>query len=155
MHSAYRTAIGYFALFGLLLLGSGAVLFFSKIGFSPEAMTLYYLGNDESAGKSAYGLLETAVPHLGAMGLFIMVLGHFMLFAPNKAKRKAIKLTVTLLIAAAFDIISGPMIAAGYTFWVWIKLGAFATLLLLGVLLALFILYFSFWHSLSPQRHPQ
>jgi hypothetical protein len=155
MHSAYRTAIGYFALFGLLLLGSGAVLFFSKIGFSPEAVTLYYLGNDESAGKSAYGLLETAVPHLGAMGLFIMVLGHFMLFAPKKPKQHAVKLTMALMVAAALDIVSGPMIAAGYTFGVWIKLVAFATLMLLGVLLALIILYFSFWHSLSPRRHRQ
>lgn len=149
MYSAYRTAIGYFALFAFLLLGSGALLFVSKIGLSPEAVTHYYLGDAHTAGKSTYGLLETAVPHLGAMGLFIMVLGHFMLFAPQKAKHRAIKLTMLLLIAAALDIAAGPIISAGVTSWVWIKLLAFGFLVLLCTLLAMLILYYSLW----PQRH--
>ena len=153
MHRAYRFAIGYFALFGLLLLGSGGWLFFAKIGMTPEAVSLYYLGSGAVAGKSAYGLLETAVPHLGAMGLFVMVAAHFLLFAPAKAKRRAVKLVPALFAAAAFDIAAGTVIASGHTAWVWVKLLAFGMLMLLSTYLLLILLYYAFWHNSSPQRH--
>jgi len=155
MHRAYRIAIGYFALFGLLLLISGGWLFLSKIGFSAGNVTLYYLGSDSVAGKSAYGLLETAVPHLAAMGLFIMVAVHFLLFAPGYAKKRAAKLAVALFSAAAADIASGSVIAAGFPAFSWLKLTAFAALLALSTWLLLLILYYAFWHSLWPQRHPR
>ena len=153
MHRAYRFAIGYFALFGLLLLGSGGWLFYAKIGFTPEAVALYYGGSDTVPGKSAYGLLETAVPHLGAMGLFIMVAAHFLLFAPKRAKRLAAKLVLALFAAAACDIAAGPAVAAGFPAWSWLKLMAFALLMALATWLLLVILYYAFWHNLSPQRH--
>lgn len=151
MQRAYRFAIGYFALFGLLMLGSGAWLFFAKIGFAPDAVQLYYLGSDTIPRKSGYGLLETAVPHLGAMGLLIMVMAHFLLFAPKKAKRQAVILLITLFIAAATDIVSGAVVAAGG--WVWVKLVAFGTLMMLGSYLSLLILYYAFWWW--PQPHPR
>lgn len=155
MRRAYRFAIGYFALFGVLLLISGGWLFYEKIGFTPQAITLYYLGGENAAGKSPYGLLETAVPHLGAMGLFAMVLGHFFLFAPGRAKRRAAVLSVAVFAAAALDIASGPFIAAGHPVWSWIKLAAFTILALLSTLLCVFILYYAFWHNWSPQRRPR
>lgn len=153
MHRAYRFAIGYFALFGVLLLTSGAWLFYTKIGFTPESVALYYGGSDTVAGKSAYGLLETAVPHLGAMGLFIMVAAHFLLFAPARAKRLAAKLALALFAAAACDIAAGPAVAAGYPAWSWIKLPAFAALITLATWLLLVILYYAFWYSSSQPRH--
>jgi hypothetical protein len=155
MHRAYRFAIVYFVLFGLMLLLSAGALFLSKIGFSAEAVSLYYLGSDTVAGKSPYGLLETAVPHLGAMGLYIMVTAHFLLFAPAGAKRRAVAPAVALFLAAALDIVSGAFVAAGYQTWIWIKLAAFAALMTLCLYLSLLILYYAFWHSLSPQRHPR
>ena len=155
MHRAYRFAIGYFALFGMLLLVSGGWLFTAKIGLTPDAVALYYQGSDTVAGKSAYGLLETAVPHLGAMGLFIMVAAHFMLFAPRHAKHRARLLALALFAAAAADILTGTLVASGQSFWVWIKLLAFGTLMLLGTYLLLLILYYAFWHNSSPQRHPR
>lgn len=155
MHRAYRFAIGYFALFGLLLLLTGGWIFLSKIGFSSENITLYYLGSDTAAGKSAYGLLETAVPHFAAMGLFVMVAAHFLLFAPRRAKRHAAKLAIALFAAAAADLASGAVIAAGFTAFSWVKLSAFTALMVLSTWLLLLILYYAFWHSLSPQRHPR
>lgn len=153
MYRAYRFAIGYFALFGLLLLISGSWLFLSKIGFSAEAVTRYYFGSGTLPGKSAYGLLETAVPHLAAMGLFIMVSAHFMLFAPLRAKRHALKLVYGLFAAAAADIGAGSAIAAGLKTFVWVKLGAFVVLISLSTWLLLLICYYAFWHNLSPRRH--
>jgi len=155
MQRAYRFAIVYFALFGLLLLFSAGALFFSKIGFSADAVRLYYLGSDTVPGKSPYGLLETAVPHLGAVGLFIMVGAHFLLFAPERAKHRTVKLALALFAAALLDIASGYFIATGHTAWVWIKLAAYALLTLLAVMLMLQLIYYAFWHNLSRQRHPR
>ncbi|WP_345969045.1 hypothetical protein WCX72_06565 [Sulfurimonas sp. HSL1-6] len=155
MQRAYRFAVVYFALFGLLLLASAAALFASKIGFSFQGIELYYLGSDTLPGKSAYGLLETAVPHLGAMGLFIMVGSHFLLFATATAKRRTIRLALALFAAALLDIVSGYFIASGATLWVWVKLASYLLLSLLGTLLMLQLIYYAFWHNLSRQRHPR
>lgn len=154
MHRAYRFAIGYFALFACLMLVSGAWLFYSKIGFTPEQVGLYYLGDGTRPGKSAYGLLESAVPHLGAMGMFIMVTAHFFLFATSKAKRTAVRLAIALFVAALLDIAAGSLIAWGWSAWSWVKLGAFFALMVLSLWLTLQVLYFAFWHNWSPrQRH--
>ena len=155
MQRAYRFAIAYFALFGMLLMASGAALFVSKIGVSADAISLYYRGDEHVAGKSAYGLLESAVPHLGAMGLFIMVTVHFLLFASETAKRRAVRPAAVLFAAALLDIAAGPMIAAGFGSWVWIKAAAFFVLMALGTLFTLTLLYYAFWRSLLPPRHPR
>ncbi len=149
MHQSYRIAIAYFALFGTLLLASGAVLFFSKIGFSYEAVQSYYLGSKAlfSAPKSSYGLLETALPHLGSMGLFIMVTGHFLLFASKEKKRQAVKPAVALFIVALLDIFSGFLIVEGWSFFIWVKLAAFALLQLLGLYL-LWLLLKEVWQGI-------
>ena len=142
MHQSYRYAIAYFAIFGALLLISGAILFVSKLGLSYESVSLFYLGNKEQfcQPKSAYGLLETALPHLGAMGLFIFVTGHFLLFSSKAEKQKAILPIKLLFIAAFLDIASGFMIVEGVTFFITIKIVSF---LLLQVI-ALYLLYLLF-----------
>ena len=142
MHQSYRFAIAYFALFGALLLGSGALLFFQKLGMSYESVQNFYLGSKVAFTqvKSTFGLLETALPHLGAMGLFIFVTGHFMLFSSKKEKQKTILPIVFLFIAALFDIGSGFLIVQGWTFFVGVKIAAFLLLQSLGIYL-LFVLF--------------
>ena len=153
MHQSYRIAIAWFALFGALLLASGMVLFFSKIGFSYEAVKSYYLGSEVLFinPKSSYGLLETALPHLGSMGLFIMVTGHFFLFTTKQQKQHAIKIVISLFIVALLDIFSGFLIVEGWTFFVWIKLLAFGILQLLGLYL-LWLLFSAVWQGIFTQR---
>ncbi|MCJ7764519.1 MAG: hypothetical protein MUP09_01080 [Thiovulaceae bacterium] len=150
MHQSYRFAIAYFVLFGTLLLLSGMLLFFSKIGFSYEAVQSYYLGNEAlfSAPKSSYGLLEVALPHLGSMGLFIMVTGHFLLFSKKRKKRLATKVVIALFIAALLDIFSGFFIVEGLIFFIWVKLAAFAVLQLLGLFL-LWLLFSAVWQGIT------
>ena len=150
MHQSYRVAIAWFALFGALLLASGMVLFLSKIGFSYEAVKSYYLGSETLFinPKSSYGLLETALPHLGSMGLFIMVTGHFLLFSDQRKKRLAKKTVVFLFIAALLDIFSGFLIVEGWTFFVWVKLLAFGLLQLLGLYL-LWLLFSAVWQGIT------
>ncbi len=142
MHQSYRFAITYFAIFGTLLLISGAMLFFSKLGISFESVQTFYLGNATgfSQAKSSFGLLETALPHLGAMGLFTFVLGHFFLFASKKQKQKTIKPVIIIFIAALLDIGSGFFIIQGWTIFVWVKIISFLLLQSIGLYL-LFILF--------------
>jgi hypothetical protein len=150
MHQSYRFAIAWFALFGMLLLLSGMLLFFSKIGFSYEAVQSYYLGSEAlfTTPKSSYGLLEVALPHLGSMGLFIMVSGHFLLFSEQRKKRLAQKTVSALFIAALLDIFSGFLIVEGWTFFIWIKLLAFGMLQLLGLYL-LWLLFSAVWQGIT------
>jgi len=126
------------------------VLFLSKIGFSYEAVKSYYLGSETLFinPKSSYGLLETALPHLGSMGLFIMVTGHFLLFSDQRKKRLAKKTVVFLFIAALLDIFSGFLIVEGWTFFVWVKLLAFGLLQLLGLYL-LWLLFSAVWQGIT------
>ncbi len=153
MHQSYRIAIAWFALFGVLLLASGTALFFSKIGFTYESVQNYYLGSKALFinPKSSYGLLETALPHLGSMGLFIMVTGHFLLFASKEKKRYARKVVIALFIAALLDIFSGFLIVEGWTFFVWVKLLAFGALQLLGFFL-LWLLFSAVWQGIAAHR---
>lgn len=148
MQQSYRQAIAYFALFGVLLLASGMVLFFSKIGFSYEAVQSYYLGNEALYinPKSSYGLLEVALPHLGAMGLFIMVTGHFLLFSDKRRKHLATKTVAALFVVAFLEIFSGFLIVEGLAFFIWIKFITFALLQLLGLYL-LWLLFTALWQD--------
>jgi len=147
VHQSYRFAITYFAIFGALLLISGAVLFVSKLGISYESVQTFYLGNKVEfiQPKSTFGLLETALPHLGAMGLFIFVTGHFLLFAPKKEKQKAIFPVITLFTAAFFDIISGFLIIQGWEIFIFIKIIAFLLLQTVG----LYLLFVVFKNAIS------
>jgi len=150
MHQSYRYAIAYFALFGALLLISGMVLFFSKIGYSYVAVESYYLGSEAlfTHPKSSYGLLETALPHLGSIGLFIMVTGHFLLFSTKERKRRAVKLVTALFIVALLDIFSGFLIVEGWALFIWIKLASFALLQLMGLWL-LWLLFSAVWQGIT------
>ena len=142
MHQSYRIAITYFTIFGALLFISGAVLFVSKLGISYESVQTFYLGNTSQfiQAKSTYGLLETALPHLGAMGLFVFVTGHFLLFASKKEKQNAIKPVIVLFMVALLDIISGFLIVSGWSFFIWIKIISFMLLQIIGLYL-LFIIF--------------
>ena len=134
MKNSYRYAIAWFSLFGFVLLASGIWLFGLKIGFSVEAVSEYYLGSEAAftRPKSVHGLLETALPHLGSMGLFIMVTGHFLIFTPSKQRPYAIMLVSALFLAALLNILSPFGIIAGLTFFSWVKLLSFAALQVLG-----------------------
>ncbi|MEN8147614.1 MAG: hypothetical protein ABFR02_08340 [Campylobacterota bacterium] len=153
MHQSYRLSIAYFTLFGLLLLASGMVLFFSKIGFSYEAVQSYYLGDKALFinPKSSYGLLEVALPHLGAMGLFIMVTGHFFLFSTKHHKHHVIKIVIGLFTVALFDIFSGFLIVEGWTIFIWVKLLSFILLQLLGLYL-LWSLFRAVWQGIITHK---
>lgn len=141
MQQSYRYAIAYFTLFSLGLLASGATLFWLKTGLVPSGVTLYYAGGESVPGKSTLGLLETAVPHLGGMGLFIMVSAHFMLFGPKAQKRRTARIAVILFVSALLEIGAGFAVAAGIGAAAYVKTAAFAVLVVLGTVLVLTVLW--------------
>jgi len=148
MQRSYRYAIFYFGVFALALLLSGAVLFIEKLGIDAQSIEAFYLG-DKSAfaqPKTAAGLLETALPHLGAMGIFIFVAGHFFLFAAPRTKRAMILPLKLFFAAALLDIASGFLIVMGIGIFVFVKLAAFLALQFTGLLL----LFFLFRELLNP-----
>lgn len=141
MHQAYRLSIFYFTLFALLLLATGLTLFISKIGYSFADISNYYAGNEALFinAKSSYGQLETAVPHLGGMGLFIMVMGHFLLFASKKAKKHMRLVFILLFIVALLDIFSGFLISSGLNFFTIVKFFSFLILISLSLYITLLV----------------
>ncbi len=149
MYAAYRAAIVYFVIFGLFLLGSGLSLFLNKIGYCADDISLYYLGNGTRSAKSVSGLMETAVPHLGAIGFFVMVAAHFMLFASKKAKLHAVKIATILFAASMLDILCGFFILQHDSVWIWIKLASFTVFMVAGVYLLLMVLFYALWHAPS------
>jgi len=134
-HQAYRIAIGYFALFCIALLVSGLMLLILKTGINIEGVFTYY------HTKSYEGLLELTHPHLGAMGVFIMVIGHFFLFTPL---RHRMKWWLILFFAAALSSLVAPfLILQGFVFGAWSKMISDLLLLVLTIGLSSILLRFT------------
>ena len=70
---------------------TNALLYFSKMGLTPDSVTSYYLGNEElfRSPRTYQGLLEVSHFHLFAMGMLLLVLTHLMLFVPLSNALKA------------------------------------------------------------------
>ncbi len=127
MNISYLYAITYFSLMSLLLIISGIWIFIEKIGFNLASIIAYYAG-DQLHGipaKSLYGQLEVLVPHLGAMGLFIMVVMHFLVFTPVREKKYFIPLSLLLFFSAFTSITSGVIISFGVHQFAIVKLVSF------------------------------
>ncbi|QOP45825.1 hypothetical protein [Sulfurimonas paralvinellae] len=148
LNKAYRYAIGYFLLFSLLLLVSGALIFSDKIGFSYESILHYYLG-DEAAfipAKSYAGLLKIILPHIFAFGLFVMVVLHFLIFT-QKRNTKEMQIIIALSFFSAFLELFSPFgILAGLHFLIYVKLISFF-LFEFTLLYVLFILFKSILYT--------
>ena len=142
MQKAYKLSILYFLLFSLLLLVSSVMIFEHKIGFCPNAVLKYYLGDEESfvAAKSYAGTLKILLPHIFAFGIFSMVLLHFVAFTKYK-RGMAILVFSTFFIA--FSSLASPFfIIAGFESFAYVKLFSFILFELLIIYL-LWILFFS------------
>lgn len=147
-NKAYKYAIGYFLLFTLLLLTSGAAIFFEKIGFSYENIQHYYLGNATTftPAKTFDGLLKIIIPHIFAFGLLVMVLLHFLIFT-NKRDTKELQIIIYTSFTAAFlELFSPFLIIAGVDFFIYVKLLAYFLFNFI-VLYVLFVLIKSIMQS--------
>lgn len=137
-----QTIVVIYALFVAGLWLTNALLYFQKMGLTPDSVTAYYLGDEERflPPRSYQGMLEIAHFHLFAMGMLILVLTHLVLFTPlaNRAKAWLIALPFA---AALLDEGAGWLVRFVHPAFAWAKITGF--LLLQGSLAALILL--SLW----------
>ncbi len=75
-----------FAIFTLSFSLLNLFLFLKKLGFSPESVKSYFLGNEKTftRPKSFSGILKIVYPHLLFIPLFSFTLAHFLPFTQRK-----------------------------------------------------------------------
>ncbi len=94
-----QTIVVLYALYVVGLWVTNALLYFSKMGLSPDSVVAYYLGSEEQflSPRSYQGLLEVSHFHFFAMGMLLLVLTHLMLFVPIRGSLKALLIAVPFL----------------------------------------------------------
>ena len=87
-----KVIVWCFLVYTLVLWGTNAGLYFSKMGLTPSSVLEYYRGNEEKflQPRSLQGLLETLHFHAFAMGILLVTLTHLVLFVPISMRTKAI-----------------------------------------------------------------
>ena len=111
----------------MLLLVSGYMIFESKIGFSPESISQYYLGDEKMfmAAKTNMGILKLVLPHIFAFSILSMVVIHFMAFTKYKNSMSVMLLIYTILISQTLEIFSPFLIINISEIFVYLKLLSF------------------------------
>ena len=94
-----QTIVVLYALYVVGLWVTNALLYFSKMGLSPDSVVAYYLGSEEQflSPRSYQGLLEVSHFHFFAMGMLLLVLTHLMLFVPIRGGLKAWLIAIPFL----------------------------------------------------------
>lgn len=143
MHKAYRFSLIYFALFTLLLLISGALLFDLKIGFESQRALSYYLGDPQNfiMAKSSYGLLKVVLAHIFAFALLSMVLLHFLAFTQFKHNKWSVFLVYLLFFVQFLEIFSPFLILWWSGFFIYLKIVSFFLYMLLVPFVFALLLY--------------
>lgn len=143
MTKAYKLSIVYYLIFSVLLLLSAYMLFDYKIGFSYESVLSYYLGNEEKfiPAKSILGVLKLVLPHIFVLGLFLMVILHFLVFTKLRYKKSTLSLIYAAFAVALLEIFTPVMIIGGINFFAYIKLFSFFALLALILYIFWLLLY--------------
>ena len=137
-----QTIVAIYALFVAGLWLTNALLYFQKMGLTPDSVTAYYLGDEERflPPRSYQGMLEIAHFHLFAMGILILVMTHLALFTPLANRVKAWLIALPFA-AALLGEGAGWLVRFVHPAFAWVKIGGF--LLLQGSLAALILL--SLW----------
>ena len=148
MTKAYKLAIAYFLIFTILLIMSSIALFGHKMGFTPESITLYYLGDIEQfiVAKNFSGLVKSFSPHLFAFALLAMVLLHFLIFTKQRSDKKTILLVYLTFTTLLLEIFSPLFIIYGIEFFSLIKLISFVVFEI-ALIYVVWLLFKSIFHS--------
>ena len=124
-----RTIVVLYAIYVAGLWLTNALLYFSKMGLTPDSVTSYYLGNEEQflSPRSYQGLLEVSHFHLFAMGMLLLVLTHLMLFVPLGNTLKA-GLIVLPFVSALLDEGAGWLVRFVHPGFAYLKIAGFLLL---------------------------
>ena len=145
-----QTIVVLFALYVVGLWVTNALLYFSKMGLSPDSVVAYYLGSEEQflSPRSYQGLLEVSHFHFFAMGMLLLVLTHLMLFVPIRGSIKAWLIAVPFL-AGFVDEGAGWLVRFAHPGFAYLKIAGF---LLLETSLAVLVAI-SLWAVFAGSQH--
>jgi hypothetical protein len=145
-----QTIVVLFALYVVGLWVTNALLYFSKMGLSPDSVVAYYLGSEEQflSPRSYQGLLEVSHFHFFAMGMLLLVLTHLMLFVPIRGSLKAWLIAVPFL-AGFVDEGAGWLVRFAHPGFAYLKIAGF---LLLETSLAVLVAI-SLWAVFAGSQH--
>lgn len=121
-----RAVLAGFYAYLLLHAATGAVLFLTKLGWTPASVARYYRGDPERFlnPRSFQGLLEVTHFHLFAFGFFYVVVAHLLLHAGlPRAVRTALLSGLGLALTA--DLAAGWLVRYLHPGFAWLKLGGF------------------------------
>ena len=109
MFRQYHLIIGIYALLMAIHSITSWAMFTSQIGGSFHSIQEFYLGSPQlmTPPLSRSRLLETAVPHLAAIGLMALVLCHFLIFIPQISPRTKWTLGLAFSLSGLLDIGGG------------------------------------------------
>jgi hypothetical protein len=124
-----QTIVVLYALYVVGLWVTNALLYFSKMGLSPDSVVAYYLGSEEQflSPRSYQGLLEVSHFHFFAMGMLLLVLTHLMLFVPIRGGLKAWLIAVPFL-AGFVDEGAGWLVRFAHPGFAVLKIAGFLLL---------------------------
>jgi hypothetical protein len=124
-----QTIVVLYCIYVALLWVTNALLYFQKMGLTPESVVHYYLGSEEDflQPRSYQGLLEVSHFHLFAMGMLLLVLTHLMLFVPLAGRLKAWLIALPFA-AALLDEGAGWAVRFVDPSFAWLKIAGFLAL---------------------------
>jgi len=117
--------LGYVALFWV----SNGLMYFHKMGLTPQSVIEYYLGSEEkfTQPKSYQSLLEVSHFHLFSMGILVVTLTHLLLFTSLSTSLK-LWLTGLTFFSAVADEMAGWLVRFAHPTFAYFKIGAFMLL---------------------------
>lgn len=122
------TLIGTLVFF-ILFLVTTVVMFFSKMGLSPDAVAAYYRGSEEAftQPRTFGSMLEVTHGHLPVMAMVALLLTHLFIFVPTGPRRKLTAI-VTFFGAALLGEVAGWLVRFVHPGFAWLKIACFLTL---------------------------
>lgn len=124
---ALRAILFLFGFAGLLYAAGNVGLFAGKIGWTPDAIRGYYLGDPDKFlnPKTLRGLTVLLHPHWLAMPIFIVALAHFLIFTGVRPAGLLLGLSLSSALA---DNLAGFLVRFVAPFFWVVKAGAFLLL---------------------------
>ena len=124
-----KLVLAWFLVFVALLWVTNALLYFAKMGLTPDSVIAYYRGDEERflQPRSYLGLLEVTHFHLLAMGILVLTMTHLLLFVPMPSRWKAWGVSLSFGSALA-DEAAGWLVRFVAPGFAYLKIGAFLTL---------------------------
>lgn len=150
----------------VLLWISNGMMYFHRMGLTPQSVIVYYLGSEElfTQPKSYEGMLEVLHFHLFAMGMLAVTLTHLMLMTEFSIRWK-IWLSGLVYGSALADEIGGWLVRFVHPLFAYFKIASFV-LLELSLIVLLIVVIISLWRARTqmlqqpqkvtePHRHHQ